>query len=128
MIKITEITSKSHKRHGHTYSGVVLQGHQAEIEPGVSIRLIGEEHNLVKGSRPFDKTFKIGDWAEYDSYNLRYDGKITAITPKTVTINAYPDSNNERNHRMSIYEFSYRNWNFDKEETDRHNSEEMMYI
>ena len=51
----------------------------ADIEPKKSIRLYGTFKNLCAGPRNYDITFKIGDKAEYDSYNLKYVGTITAI-------------------------------------------------
>lgn len=73
-------------------------------------------------------TFKVGDTAEYDSYNLSYTGTITKITEKTVTIVQYPGSSMARKHMLSLHEFAWRNWDFNAEETARKNSEEMMYL
>ena len=123
-----EIRNKDHKRYGVVYSGNVMKGHKAEVIPGKSIRLYGQEHNRVNGPVSYDITFKLGDWAEYDSYNLKYTGKIIAIGPKTVTIQAYPGSNNARNHKLNLYQFSFRNWDYDGKKIADHNAEEMMYI
>lgn len=73
-------------------------------------------------------SFQIGDWAEYDSYNLSYTGRIDKITDKCVTITAYPDSPMSRTHRLDLASFCYRNWNFNAAETAARNAETSMYI
>ena len=72
--------------------------------------------------------FKIGDVAEYDSYNLKYTGIIRSITEKTVTIEAYPNTQSSRNHRLKLLEFCWRNYNFHAQEVANENSDTMMYI
>lgn len=74
------------------------------------------------------KQFTIGDEAEYGNYNLIYTGEITKITDKTVQITAYPGSMNERRHNLSLYEFCWRNENFNAERVREHNANEMYYI
>jgi len=69
--------------------------------------------------------FEIGDEAEYDSYNLKYTGKIVSITEKTVTIK--PKYEN-KNRRLNIRDFAWRNWNFDSEKVAAENSDTMNYI
>lgn len=73
-------------------------------------------------------TLRVGDEAEYSSYNLSYTGQITKITEKTVTIVAYPGSRMARTHRLSLNEFCWRNFDFDAVATAKRNSEEMMYL
>lgn len=72
MIKIEEIRNKDHVIFGKKHEGSILKGHKAEIEPKKFIRIYGQEWNHRDAPVNFDKTFKIGDWAEYDSYNLIY--------------------------------------------------------
>lgn len=72
--------------------------------------------------------FAIGDWAEYDSYNLHYTGRIVAIGRKTVTIEAYPGTINARRHRLKLSTFAWRNWDYDGTRIAERNAEEMMYI
>ena len=72
--------------------------------------------------------FGIGDWAEYDSYNLKYTGQIVSIGPKTVTIEAYPGTQNAKRHRLKLSSFAWRNWDYDGSKIAAHNAEEMMYI
>jgi hypothetical protein len=87
---------------------------KVSVEQGKNITILmhrGEEVN---------KTFKIGDTAEYDSYNLSYLGQIISITDKTVSIKPrFAD----RVRRLKIGEFVWRNYNFDFEETTKRNIE-----
>lgn len=108
----------------------VQPGQHAQVEPKSRIVLWGTQRRL----RPYQKgvfltpyriEFRVGDWAEYDSYNLSYTGRIVAIGAKTVTIESYPGTANARKHRLSIYKFNWRNWNFDAELIARRNSEWM---
>ena len=128
VIVYDEIKSKDRVRSGVKYPGQVLTGYKAVVIPNKSIRLHGLEGNRVNGPLTFDITFKIGDYAEYDSYNLKYTGKITAIGPKTVTIQERPGTCNAKNHKLSIYAFSWRNWNYDGKKIAAHNTEEMCHI
>jgi len=96
-----------------------FEEYTAHIQPKTSI-------TVERGNS--SNTFKIGDWAEYDSYNLSYTGIIRSITEKTVTIEAYPDSQNARKHRLKISQFCWRNWNFDAERISKENADTMMYI
>jgi len=104
----------------------VIQNHKtfanyiAEITVGKSITVTREGH---KPNR-----FEIGDWAECDSYNLKYTGIIRSITEKTVTIEEYPDSSMSKRYRLKIAEFCWRNYDFNKEKVSAQNSETMMYI
>lgn len=66
--------------------------------------------------------FKIGDIAAYDSYNLRYTGIIRSITEKTVTIEAYPNTQSSRNHRLKLLEFCCRNYDFNAQRVANDNS------
>lgn len=90
----------------------------ADIVRNTSIRL----HGLYRGE-PLDKTFVMGDDAEYDSWNLSYTGKILGITDKSVTIG--PD-HHDKNKRLRLVTFLWRNYKFDAEETREFNREEAM--
>lgn len=83
------------------------------------------------GSYTNPKIFKIGDMVEYDSYNLRYIGKITAIGAKTITVDKngkYDHIDRVDNTRMDLYKFAWRNYNLDLGEIARQNADTMMYI
>lgn len=67
-------------------------------------------------------SFKMGDIAEYDSYNLVYTGVITGITDKSVTIQKTYGSQVKK-HRLSLHEFCWRNYNFDLDRVNRENAE-----
>ena len=68
--------------------------------------------------------FEIGDEAEYNSYNLRYTGKIISITEKTVSIkNAFNEVS-----RLKIADFCWRNWDFNAEKVKQYNTEESYCI
>jgi hypothetical protein len=94
--------------------------YNAVIVPGKSIRIWGFYGNVVGKPRPFDLTFKIGDWAEYDSYNLTYCGHITKIGPKTVTI--LHEYSTITVTRLDLYTFCFRNHDFDIERIREHNA------
>ena len=70
-------------------------------------------------------SFKIGDQAEYDSYNLSYYGEIVAITEKTVTIIPRFET---KKKRFKIENFAWRNWCFNLSETITQNAETSYYI
>jgi len=72
------------------------------------------------------KEFKVGDIAEYDSWNLKYTAKITSITQNSVTFDTLRSRGKKT--RLQLNEFSYRNQNFDSEEWQKFNHEEMLYL
>lgn len=115
------------------------QVYNVEIEPRKSIRLYGayknhceyiknqdDTYTRIDQPKPFDITFKIGDRAEYDSYNLKYTGNIVSIGEKTVTID--PGNNWEGKKRLDLWHFAWRNWDYDAATIDAYNAEERMYI
>lgn len=104
--------TQQHKVHSNYYT--------AEITPGKSITVTREGHESNR--------FEIGDWAEYDSWNLRYTGIIRSITEKTVTIEAYPNSSLSKKYRLKIDTFCWRNYDFDSGKVAAQNAETMMYI
>jgi hypothetical protein len=71
------------------------------------------------------KEFRVGDCAEYDSYNLSYYGTITKISAKTITIK---EKYVTKSHRLKFGEFCWRNHNFDLQDTIMKNSDTMQYI
>lgn len=70
------------------------------------------------------RQFRIGDEAEYDSWNLHYTGRIVSIGKATVTIDPGYDSK----RRLKATDFAWRNWNFNSEEIARRNAETSQYI
>jgi len=71
------------------------------------------------------KMFRLGDIAEYDSYNLKYTGQITSITGKNVIIKPRFGSSTKR---LDFRSFAWRNWNFDLDRISRENFETSQYI
>lgn len=76
---------------------------RAAIGPHSTIYATEDCENI---ERKHDITCRIGDLAEYHSYNLSYIGRIVSITDKTVTIK---DSDETR--RLKLDEFCWRNYN-----------------
>lgn len=131
---VTDIQPKPYTQNGVKCAPANTDGtYNAEILPDFEIRIYGTYTNnghydaaaklWVVEPKPFDKAFRLGNEAEYDSYNLSYTGKIVGIGPKTVTI-----ENHGKKRRLDLYEFCRRNWNFDAEKIARRNAETMMYI
>lgn len=112
------LKGRDSRRFGNAYAGEVAVGNHAHVVTGESITLWGVQTRRTCGLHAYRIAFKVGDRAVYDSWNLVFTGTIVAIGAKTVTI-----ENWGKRHRLSIFEFSRRNWNFDAEEIDRRNSE-----
>lgn len=87
-----------------------------------SIRIFGVYTNTTTGPKLFDRTFKIGDEATYDSFNLVYTGAIKKIGPKSVTVF---NSCRDKNTRLDLFDFIRRNWNFDLDKINDRNSKWM---
>jgi len=98
----------------------------AVVTPGKSITLVS---NNIDGKLEIpvlkERTFKIGEFAEYDSFNLSYFGPIKSITKKNVIVQ---HKFSKKTTRMPFATFHWRNINFDAAEAAASNSETMMYI
>lgn len=155
-ITYQNITGKVRRRFGVTHPAPVAEGQHADVVPGSSVRLYGEDPNRcrwdaerrqsVQYTRHYDLTFRVGDRAVYGSYNLVYTGTITAIGKQTVTIteDGYErDANGEtmrdadgllrtgpfgQAHRLELYEFNWRNNDYDAEKIARENADTMQRI
>ncbi len=99
---LTKKSSKSTPYHVEFDNGVLTVYHESS------------NGTLVKGS-----SFKVGDFAEYDSYNLSYYGNITKITDKTVTIKEKYET---RTRRLSMEQFVWRNFEFNLAKTQERNA------
>ena len=123
------VMSKARKFHGTFYpaSPTEYQAYFGKFVKGgfdsITIHKAQKDGSIKQGV-----TLRVGDEAEYDSYNLSYTGTITKITEKCVTIVAYPGSRMARTHRLDLNAFCWRNWDFDAAATAKRNSEEMMYL
>lgn len=71
----------------------------------------------------FSRRFTVGDEAEYDSYNLRYTGRIVSITRAGVNF-----TTSEGRKRLSWVNFIRRNWDFDAKRVAMENDSERMCI
>lgn len=116
-ITLATIVEKNHKFQGRVIQGRTLGGLSAEVVVGESVRIFGTYENHIQPHFS-DRTLKVGEVAEYGSYNYSYTGVIRSITEKTVTI-ACTSTGEVR--RLSMYEFCWRNWDFDAEKTAKRN-------
>src|SRR5688572_5540085 len=100
-ITVNHIQPKPYKRGGTTYQPNADAEFHAEIIKNKSIRIFGTYPNHKDGPQTFDRTFKVGDIVEYDSYNFSYTGPIVAIGAKTVKVsNGY--SHQESFHVLDL--------------------------
>lgn len=76
-----------------------------------TVQIWGVNTNHTKGPFEFNRTFKIGDLCEYDSFNFAYTGNITSIGAKTITVD--PGKGYGAQTRLSLNEFVGRNYKFD---------------
>lgn len=87
---------------------------QIFIQPNYSVEI----HRFDKKNSGFNiNKFKVGDMAEYDSFNLVYYGKISSITEKTVTVVA-PSTFKKR---FTWEQFCHKNWDFNLEKAEERN-------
>lgn len=94
---------------------------QAEIVKNYSVRIVGNYSNHANNPA-FDLTFKVGDTAVYDSYNLTYTGQIVQIAEKYIAIKA---DHRTKTTRLNLYDFISYNWDFDAQRIAKRNSEWM---
>ena len=129
MSKFKRVHTKQYKRFGKVHLPVPTE-FEVKIVPKqeITIRQIPEDGRYKWKSDITERTFHVGDWAEYDSWNLHYLGQIVAITDKTVTIIDYPNSNSPRKRRLDLHTFCWRNFNRSIDEKRAANSETRMYI
>lgn len=123
-----DVVSKIRHQRGQAYGGQSC-GLKATIgkRDGVKfIRLFGNYKSWGEGEgTPVDRTFKIGDTVEYDSYNLSYMGTITNITDKRVTVKPKYSGGSKS---MDLHSFTWRNYKFDVEKAIEENHQTSYYI
>lgn len=96
--------------------------------PKKFIRLIHTGHKTVYFSdgktltypHRIDNTFRVGDEAEFDSYNYKYTNPIKAISAKTIAIASHYSG---KNVRMKITDFVHRNYDYNADEIAAKNLE-----
>ena len=95
------------------------------VTPGSRIEV--HTHNRT-GDLVGVKVFRIGDHAEYDSYNLRYTAPIKSITSKNVIFDTGSRFNRKETKRLKMESFAWRNHDFDLAEVQAQNAETSRYI
>ena len=108
-----QVYTKGHKHFGKVYPPQPTEYEIDQDGKKITIWMHGKEC----------RSFSIGDIAEYDSYNLSYMGVIKTITSKCVTITAYKGSRMEKDHRLDLNKFCWRNHNFDQAKAAAQNIE-----
>ena len=104
------------------HASILNESYRVTNVPKASVLVERLKNGIVVSA----KQFEIGDLAEYDSFNLRYIGKIVAIGEKTITIQE--KGRDRRRHRLNTRTFAFRNWDFDLTEVTHHNHEMMLNI
>jgi hypothetical protein len=127
--KFAAVMSKARKQAGQIYPSVKTKFEAAiEKNDSISIRCV-DGYDTGK-----ENTFRLGEMAEYDSYNLSYYGPIVAISEKTISIISKYDQakfargDKVRVHRLDLYSFAWRNISFDVIKQAASNAETSMYI
>jgi len=89
------------------------------VVPGQSVEI----HTHRAGGELVDvRVFRVGDIAEYDSYNLAYTAKISGITAKNVIFDARDTCARGKTKRLKIENFAWRNHDFDAVKTANENA------
>jgi len=125
-MKHLNIQPKPIKFRGVIHVGKNYEGSTYNAETSKNtIRIWGFESNNVHGGYKFDRTFKIDDVVEHDSYNYHYVGPIVKIGPKTVTVKS---EHGNGNVRLNLFDFIRRNRNLDLKKIEHDNHETSMCI
>ena len=96
------------------------------ITPGEKVEI--HTHRGENGELVNVKVFRLGDFAEYDSFNLSYTAVITGITAKNVIFNVSHNPNYPKVKRLKMASFAWRNHDFDIEATRERNAITSMSI
>jgi hypothetical protein len=127
--RFERITRKAWTRFGRTTPAAVQPGAFAAVTPGRSVVLFGIKKEYKTSDPPagamrgYLRRFKVGDTAEYNSYNLVYLGKITKITAKQITIVHYPSQAQSRKSVFDVETFNSKNYDLDVEKAVKRNQE-----
>ena len=101
------------------------ESYDVYVQPGKQVEIHTRNRN---GEIVTVKVFRVGDVAEYDSYNLSYTAPIKSITAKNVIFDTGSRFNCKETKRLNFDSFAWRNHDFDAYETARKNAEVSMYI
>lgn len=122
-MELTRVFTRDTKEAGQKIPGKETE-YLILVQKNKKIEIFKEKNGAISPCA----VFELGDEAEYDSYNLHYTGYITSISDKTVTIEKTYGRNDVKKHRLHIYEFCWRNYNFDAVAIREKNKETSMYI
>ena len=106
----------------------IQNGHRSYnlfITSGASVEIHTHREN---GELVNVKVFRLGDVAEYDSFNLSYTAKIVGITTKNVVFDISYNDDEPRTKRLKMEKFAWRNHDFDVEATRERNAITSMSI
>lgn len=117
-IELRDLRDRDYTRFGRKYIGRTSTGQHATIAVGESIRIFG----IYGRDTTYDRTFRLGDFAEYDSYNMAYTGKIVSIGEKTIGI-----EDGGKVHLLLVFDFARRNQDLDLEAIAARNFDVMMH-
>ncbi len=129
-VTVYNVAANDYTMNGEKRPGPVSFGENVELVSGKYVRLFGVKDRVVDGvlkEVEYDKKFAVGDSAEYDSYNLSYIGKIVSIGEKTILVEASATGRSKKK-RLSLYDFSWRNWDFDADAIAARNLETSLTI
>lgn len=113
--KFVKISDRGYKRGSYVSAPKVREGEFAAITPGRQIVLFGvkdrwnEDGKGGYSKRGYVSRYRVGDTAEYNSYNLVYFGTIRSISDKRIVI-AKTDMPGSSKASLSIEQFSHKNW------------------
>lgn len=129
------VSRPAYKRHGVEHPERVEKGSYAVVTK-TSVRLVGRRtfENETLGTITmcgedggYDRTFRIGDRVEYDSYNLHYTGIMRGVD-RNGSVSVEKDEGGRRKTRLTLYEFNFRNRDLDLVRLAERNAETMMCI
>lgn len=94
------------RQYGTGYNPPTIhKGMYVIVRPKKSIRIVGKYVGRI-----YDRTYYVGDNAEYKSYNYGWFGPIESISKSYVSIKVDDSS---RNTRLNFYRFTTHNYDFD---------------
>jgi hypothetical protein len=118
-VNAVRVMRKAHTRGGVKYPATPTE-YLVSLTKGKSIAIFREKDGAIQVCA----SFNVGDRAEYDAYNYQFIGEIESITDKTVTIAKF--RGHSKKHRLDLYEFCWRNYNYDEEQIRKNNYEASM--
>lgn len=118
VINLETVKTRDFQQFKVKHEGFVISGTKAKITVGESVEIWYDGCDHRSGAT-YHNTFKVGDIAEYGSFNLVYMGPIVSITEKTVSIKTTGDVIK----RLDMARFIQINRDFDYAAASKRNSE-----